>query len=618
MALGGFAGNILYINLTDGQVRKEEIDADQARKFIGGLGLCVKLAADRMAPGVDALSPANPVVIGAGPFVGTNLPASSRVYAVTRLPASGTVGWCGGGGATFGYLLKNAGYDHIVIEGQSDHPVYIKIRDDEVEIRDAGPLWGKNIDDTCAELWREHGSPGGIIAIGQAGENRVSFAMAYIDRLSSMGRGGFGAVLGAKKLKAVFVQGSRGVRVADEKRYRKLSGDIFKSVRNFPYLKEWQELGLVKSFPFVPTDLYLEMRKRRVACVSCPIGDKEIIDVGGGRVKYSSSVVNLFMPTEMGMADYREAIECVSLLDDYGLDMFEFFGLLGFVRELVEQGVIPRKRLDEEINLASLASMQEWAGRISRREGLGAVLANGFAGVIREFGPEAEKAAPYVIKGMYAYVGPKAPVVWNLFGTMELGQVLDPRGPHVAASGSPTYFAKRPLSKFPAHLVRMGVSEEALARILINPGAPEEEQDLKVGRLLKYSHRWFATLGSLGVCARAAVNRFYNAELCAGLYSAVTGLEVDKQELLQGADRAWTLLRLVNAREGFTRKDDAFPPGWFEEPAFKNYLTGQPVSREEVERMLEDYYDEQGWDVKTGLPNGPRLKELDLDLLAPL
>jgi aldehyde:ferredoxin oxidoreductase len=279
---GGFAGNILYVNLTDRQIEKEKLDADLAEKFIGGLGICIKLASDRIEPGVDAFSPGNAVVIGAGPLVGTNLPASSRVYAVTKLPANGAVGWCGGGGVTFGCMLKNAGYDHIVIEGQADRPVYLLIQDDRVEIRDAGSLWGKGIEETCTQLWREHGSPGGVIAIGQAGENLVRFAMAYIDRLSTIGRGGLGAVMGAKGLKAVFVQGSRGVQVADEKGYRELSSGILKTIRNFPQLKEWQELGLLKTFPLVPRELYLKLRKRRIACVSCPVGDKEIIALPDG------------------------------------------------------------------------------------------------------------------------------------------------------------------------------------------------------------------------------------------------------------------------------------------------------------------------------------------------
>jgi aldehyde:ferredoxin oxidoreductase len=193
---------------------------------------------------------------------------------------------------------------------------------------------------------------------------------------------------------------------------------------------------------------------------------------------------------------------------------------------------------------------------------------------------------------------------------MELGQAMDPRGPHVGASGSPTYFAKRPLEAFLPNMRRMGIPEEAIARIV--PGLETAAQDLRVGILLRYSHQWFSILGSLGICARAQINRFYNARLCADLYEAVTGIETGTDTLACRADRAWTLLRMANVMEGHTRRDDDLPDKWFEDPTFRNYITGQPLSREEVATMVDDYYHEQGWDVTTGIPGKERLRELDL------
>ncbi|MBW2638365.1 MAG: hypothetical protein JRC86_12775, partial [Deltaproteobacteria bacterium] len=147
------------------------------------------------------------------------------------------------------------------------------------------------------------------------------------------------------------------------------------------------------------------------------------------------------------------------------------------------------------VDIKSLGSMEAWAHSISRREGLGSVLAGGLPAMLEEFGVEAEQYAPSMVRGMLPYVGPKGPLPWNLFGTMELGQLLDPRGPHVGAGGSPTYFAKRPLEVFPRHLIRMGVPDEAIERILSMKGDGEKGETLKVGRLLKYSHAWFTILG---------------------------------------------------------------------------------------------------------------------------
>lgn len=614
---GGFAGKILYVDLTRRVVRQEPLDWALAEKFVGGLGLTIKLAYDHIIPGTEALSPANPIILGAGPLVGTNLPSTSRIYGVTKLPTSKTIGWCGAGGVTFGTQLKSAGFDHIVLKGRADRPVVLRIKDAQVTFDEAGSLWGRDVAETCEALWEETPWPAGILCIGQGGEALIPYSMAYVNRLATLGRGGFGAVMGSKNLKAIVVQGSGGVAVADRKATQGLLKDFLGAIRGYPYLKEWQDLGLLKAFPIISTELYGQIKERRVACVSCPIGCKDIVRVRDGQhqglLAYSSSVLNLFTPLNYGFTDHGESIKLMVVLDRYGLDMFEFFGLMAMAQALGEQGVISSESLTPPIQMGSLASMERWAEKIIRREGLGAVLAEGFKGVLEAFGPEAEAWAPALVKAMHPYAGPGAAVPWDLFGTMELGQVLDPRGPHVGSGGSPTYFARRPMAVFPKHLVRMGVPPEAMARILPAADSGHPEPGLRVGRLLKYSHGWFSTLGALGICARGQINRFYNASLCAAFYEAVTGIKTDPESLRQGVDRGWTLLRLANVREGFGRADDALPGQWFGEKGFKDYVTEKPLTMEEAEGMIEDYYEEQGWDRKTGIPTRDRLEELGLE-----
>ncbi len=565
MKLYGFAGKILFIDLSKREVWEQDLDPKVAVEFIGGFGLCAKIACDLIDS--DAFDPKTPLIIGTGPMVGTNLPAASRLYAFTRLPANGAIGWGGAGGVTFACNLKFAGYDALVITGKSDRPSVVRIEDDEVEIRDAEHLWGKGIGETCKEIWKDYGE-GGVLAIGQAGENLVRFSMAFVDRLSTIGRGGIGAVMGSKNLKAVFVRGNGEVEVADRERYEDLCGQLLDKIRNYPYTKEWQELGLLKSLPLVPREVYMGMKKRRIACVSCPIGDKDVVDVSGEI--YSTSALNLLTPMVLGMQDYRKAIKLTATLDDYGLDMFEFFGLLEFVSELSERG-----KLNEKIDFSSLDSMLSWAEKITFRRGVGNLIAESFAELEAKTGVKAGS----VIKGMRAYVTPKGPLVWNLFGTMELGQIVDPRGPHVAAGGSPTYFAKRSLESFRKHLVRMGLDDAKVNEILSN--------GIRIGKLLCYSHIWFTILASMGICARAQINRFYSAELCADLYSAVTGIEVNRRELMQRARNVWKMLKLAN------RMEDIPPDDWFED-GFRDYATGRPLTKEDVLRMVEEYYEELG------------------------
>jgi aldehyde:ferredoxin oxidoreductase len=594
MSMGGFAGKILNVDLSKKQVWTTPLDETMARQYVGGLGICVKLASEQIPSNVSPLSAESVFVLGIGPLVGTDLPSSSRVYAVAKLPASGTVGWCGAGGFTFGSQLKYAGYDHVIVSGKSEKPVYLNIEDDRVEIRDAKDLWGLGVDDTCNAIYRNMDKQAGVLTIGQAGENKSAFAMAFVDRISTLGRGGFGAVMGSKNLKAILVRGTGEASAADRKRFNKISSSVFKAFKEYPYLKEWQDMGMIKAFPVVPVDVYQRMKIRRAACVSCPVGCKDVIRVPdgpfAGLIKYTSSAINLFTPMIYGMKDPGEAVKLVADLDNFGLDMFEFFGLMGLARDLSASGVISLEKEEPKIDFQSLESMLVWANKITFRQGTGALLADGFSAALERIGPDARAVAPPLIKGMHPYAGPGAALPWDRFGTMELGQVLDPRGPHVGSGGSPTYFALRPLATFPKHLKRMGVPDEAVNRIL-GPGRDQ----LNVGRLLWYSHAWFATLGSLGICARGQVNRFYNAELCAEAYEAATGIPTRTADLGWRAERIWRTLRELNIREGLNESREALPEQWFKESGFKDYLTGEPMTLEQAEEMKKEYFREWGW-----------------------
>lgn len=621
--LGGFAGRIGIVDLSAGTVRTMPLDPETAIDYLGGLGLAVKLVHDYLKPGADSLSPGNVIVIGAGPMVGTDLPASSRVFGLTKLPASNSVGWAGGGGYRFGALFKSSGFDQIVITGASHYPVYLEIDNDELSIKDASSLWGKGVKEANQEL---AGEDGGTITIGPAGENRAVMSMAFVDAISTMGRGGFGAVMGSKNLKAFAVRNPcQGVKIARPKEYRELKNKLMKTIREYPYLKDWQDKGQIKTFPALTMEDYEKIRYRRLACVSCPIGDKDSVRIADGEFKgnyiSTTSVTNLFYAKTQGFKDHGESMTFIAQLDDLGLDKFEFFSIMRFAMDLTDKGILNNDLLPEPIDTTSFSSMSVWAEMIAHRQGFGAVIADGFLAIIDELGPEALKLAPSLIKGMHPYIEPKPGQDAMRFGTMELGQITDPRGPHIAASGSPTYFAKRPLSVFPKHMKRQGIPDEAQDRIM-----PDglTGNSLKVGRYLKYSQTWFTILGSLGICARAQINRFYSADALAELYSAVTGVDTSLDQLRKNASRAWTLLRLINIREAELRQEkeagqkevqNEIPEPWIKNFMFKDYQTEKPLEEDDYLRALGDYYDEWGWDRETGRPTEETLKALGLDNL---
>lgn len=495
------------------------------------------------------------------------------------------------GGYKFGAQLKYAGYDHIIVYGKSDTPVYLQVENDKATIQNARDLWGLNIEDTCQRIYEKINPGVGVLTIGQAGENRSKIAMAFVDKISTLGRGGFGAVMGSKNLKAIVVEGTGGVDVFDRKGFNKLSRTISNSIQQYPYLKEWQAKGMLKTFPIVSNDIYNLLKTRRVACISCPVGCKERVCIPdgpfAGLVKYTSSAINLFTPMLYGVKDPWDAVKIVSDLDSFGIDMYEFFGIMKMMRELTNSGIISLDSKEPAIDLNSLKSMIAWAQKIALREGTGAILADGFTAALEKFGSAAKRLAPPLIKGVQPYAGPDATIPWDRFGTMELGQVLDPRGPHVGSGGSPTYFALRPLEVFPKHLSRMGVPENVFDRIL----GPNRDE-LHIGRLLRYSHAWFAILGSLGICARGQVNRFYSANLCAEIYEAATGIPTPLSELRKRVTRVWTTFRELNVREGLDSSKEAFPDQWFKKPGFKDYRTGEQLNKSQAETMKKEYFEE--------------------------
>jgi len=614
----GYAGSILFVNLTTSKIKKEPLDLEIARNFIGGFGINTKLGYDLIKPGIDPLSADNKIIIGAGPFVGTNIPGSARVCSLTKLPVNGAIGWSGGAGMNFGIMLKNAGYDHIVIEGCADKPVYLKIFDDDVEICDAGTLWGEGSGETVDELYTEYGRPLGVASIGQAAENLVKFSIAFVEKVGTLGRGGLGAVFGSKNLKAIIARGTKGIQVSDRKRYRELVDQLYERMRGYSGLKDAHKYGFLNFMPAMPREVYLELKKARLACVSCPIADKEILQIKKGKFKgrtvYSSAAVNTLMSMMYGITnDYGESIKLSEELDSYGLDQMEALELLKFADQLYKHGMLTEKELGSPGIKFEPDSVTEWLKKIAYREGFGDALADGFGEVLKKYGKGIEEFAPVEVKGMVAYQGITSPIKTDLFTTFEFGMAVHPKGPCAAPGGSsPLYFTRgRAIDWVAGHLDRMGVPKDAQERIF----TLKDGMALNVGRMTKYSQQSLFIVDMLGTCGRGQINRFYSNKVQAELYSAVTGIEISGEELMKAAERAVNLIKAANVREGFDRKDDRFPDGWFGKEKHKDYYEKVEITKEIAYGLLDDYYDERGWDLKTGIPTKEKLIELGLNFV---
>ncbi|MGQ9721420.1 MAG: aldehyde ferredoxin oxidoreductase N-terminal domain-containing protein [Candidatus Jordarchaeum sp.] len=313
MEFNGYAGRILKVNLTDQEWRVDTLDLEVVRKFIGGFGVNNWIAYHLIEPETDPLSPDNPIIVGAGPLVGTMAPSTSRVMITTKLPINGAVA-SGSGSMGFAGMLKWAGYDHIVITGRAEKPVYLQIFDDDVEICDAAGLWGKDLYTADYELKKKYHGDCSVIAIGQAGENLVRYSFALVDKTATVGRGGLGAVMGSKNLKAMVARGTKGIRVADRKRFIETVDAMLIRMKNYPLREFFQQYSFMAAWDVIwnlygflhdnwsvayPADKanerfgkerFNELKKRGFACPSCPIGDKDLLEVQNGEFKGFTTV----------------------------------------------------------------------------------------------------------------------------------------------------------------------------------------------------------------------------------------------------------------------------------------------------------------------------------------
>jgi len=630
MNWNSYTGNILDVDLETGTILVKEEDFKDISQFIGGIGMNCRLAADLITPEIKPLSPQNVIIIGTGPLVGTIMPGASRTVVISKFPATGAIAnSCGS--MSFGFYLKQAGYDHIIIRNRAESPIYLHIKDGEVEIKDANNLWDNDIIETTNILKKQHGISG-VISIGQAGENLVVSALTLIDKTSTLGRGGLAAIMGSKNLKAIVVQGSQGITIAREKRFLNLYRNLYNRVVNYPHRESWHELGMLRSLPInmilaakgqkkkarqCNERTYLKKIKyRRMACPSCPMADKDLLELQEGNfsglTNYTSSVINPFlMLTLDGLETYGQAIKAFDMINRYGLDSLTITSLLDFLASMNEENILTEKNtgVDWKRDYSSLIQLIEMC---AFREGFGDILAEGWKKLSEKY-PAIDKKM-LVIKGLDVVFEPR----FLRMGTMEFEQVVNPKGAHVASGGSPTYVgAGHSKEKFKRHFARMGIPENSYSR-LFNP--PKKGMGVDIGRLTRYSEDWYTVLTSLGLCARAQMNRFYSLESVVEFYNAATGFDFSLDHFRKAAERTWNLLRIMNKKEGFTRDDDKFPSEWFKplkygdhELEFKNFEGDVVITKDLAEQLLDNYYNERGWDPITGYPSKDKIEELGLN-----
>jgi aldehyde:ferredoxin oxidoreductase len=639
MTSAGYGGQALKIDLSTGDIIKEPTDTSWAMNFIGGFGMCQRLAYEYMPPGVDPWAPEAPIVICPGFLNGTLAPSSCKVCMTTKEPASGSVStWFGS--LHFGMRLKWAGYDSLVITGKAPHPVYLRIMDDEVEICDARDLWGKkDLFETVDTLKEKHGPSSSVAAIGPAGENMVKISMVFIDKGTSWGRAA-GSTWGSKNLKAILVEGTKGVGPADPKGFMKIVDGAVTRAMADPMRDNWKKMALYSIFHLWEDAGYMTTRNQRettpkeimlgtlgtkayvqrvssiFGCPSCVAPDKAVVTLKEGphkglRVPLSTAIdPALAFGSRLKIHDLDSVMVLWDVSDRAGIDALTFTALLSWAIELYEEGILTKEDTDGLELKEGYEVAEEVLQQTVENRGFGSVLAKGFKAAEAEIGRESWKYA-LETKGTEPDFDARSCLGLEVFTSqvnVRPSRDLPVGGLTVAKGRKPSFFQK--VIKATGY-----VPEERFDQILTSEG-------FDLPRLTPYYENWACILDMMGICFRMQSSSLWNVKAIAALYSFATGVRKGPEDLLRDAERAYTLARFLNGREGFDRDDDRFSDRYFEplkrpdremEETMTDYYDTKTITREDSEQMLSDYYDERGWDIRTGLPTKEKLLELGLD-----
>ena len=646
---------IAHIDLSRCRSEFETLAPDLIRKWGGGSGLASWLFYQEVAPNIDPLGPENPVWIMGGPLTGTVAPCSGRIEVVTKSALTGILGLSNTGGH-FGARLKLAGLDGLVLRGASDKPVYLWVRPGQIEFKDASHLWGKDTWETAETIGKElndhHCKRIKVMAIGPAGENLVRFACVVNERYHTAARGGAGAVLGSKKVKAIVVDAKEAplqISEAFQKTARRVAQKIKKSVacqnysrfgsigvsdlctemgdlpgRNFQTgaLEGWKEnrgTDRIRSF----------ISKPEGSCYHCAMPCFNSVEVKEGEyvgLKISSGTfvqVVLEFGAKCGIESLPAIWRCKDLCHRLGMDYGSASGAISFAMELFQRGLLDTRHTkgqklrwgDEQATLGLLA-------QIAYRQGLGNILAEGTSRASAFLGPA---TAPYVmtIKGM-EMIGQDVRAGrrgWSL------GSLTSPRGGDNVRTTHMQGDTLRPMSllkpenrsQWEAYsqnfVSNVDMFPEIKEAIYGNPPLVDPLTYQGKAFLTKWFEDLFSGVNALGLCTFPADKCALGPSDYAELFSAFIGEEISPRGFMEIGERIFNIQKLYLIREGMSRSDDIWPPRFFNEKLPDGPAEGSVVSKETIEKVLDEYYEARGWDRKTSGPTAVTLRRLGIENL---
>ena len=620
---------ILDINLTDQTYEVKTLAGDIYRKYPGGSALGMYLMLKNMKPGVEPLSPKNLLIFSVSPLTGLPISGQSRMTVTTKSPLTGTAGDSQVGGFIPAHVKGN-GYDSILFRGKAEKPVYVYINQDRVEFKDAKNVWGKITGESEEIIKEELGEKNiEMSLIGPGGENLVKFASIMHQRSRANGRNGVGAVMGSKNLKAMVVKKQRPAKPVNMDGFKTLTKDVKERIKanevmvdtalngtagvtdfhldeGFLPSRNWKR-GYLEGGEAIKGDTITKnILKERDTCFACAIRCKGVVEIEGkvdpayGGPEYETVCTFGSYCDNTNLEDICYANQLCNM---YGIDTISCGATIAFAMECFENGLLTKENSDGmELKFGDGSIFGEIIPKIANREGkLGDLLAEGSARAAEKIGGGSEKYVMAVKKQeMPAHMPQMKP-------NLAINYAVNPFGAdHQSSEHDPALMAPKDsndwkwvnlLNGFEA-CDAYGVLDENKAKFALE------------------TQKFYSMLDTLGLCqfAWGPAWQLYGPEELVEFCQYGLGWDASIKELQEVGERRINLMRMFNAKEGFTRKEDVIPERLFDAiPDGPN--AGTQLSKEDFEVALNKYYELAGWDQETGNPTPETLKRLDIDWL---
>jgi aldehyde:ferredoxin oxidoreductase len=590
--MDAYAGNILYLDLSTGKTDVKPFPDELKRQYLGGRGLGVRLVYDMIDPAIDPLSEDSVLVFATGPLTGTGAPLGSRYVVIAKSPLTGTLTSSNSGGV-FGWKLKKAGFDALVITGKAAKPTYLLLNNGEIELRDATPYWGKTSSETTAGIQEELDDKHARVAcIGPAGEKLSRIACIINENARAAGRGGLGAVMGSKHLKAVAATGDQPIGEADEEKFNTVKEIIRQKITDNSIDQALTAYGtavlvnIINETYILPTRNYQTSHfptadkisgekiaetilKKGRGCYACTVKCGRFTEVEGRTGEGPEYESAWALGPDCGIDDLALVTKANFLCNELGIDTISTGATIACLMEMAGKGYV-----EADIRFGDAEKMYEMVRRIGYREGIGDELAEG----------------SYRFAAKYSH-----PELSMSVKKQEL-PAYDPRG--LQGHGLQYVTSVRGGD----HVYGYMIAFEVL-------GSPEKIDPYTSEGKAERTKNFQDLTGAIDASGMCLFTSFaLGAADYAALVSAATGMEIDDTELMRIGERIWNLQKLFNLKVGLTKEDDTLPPRLLNEPLTEGAPAGRVWEREP---LLDEYYEVRGWD-NDGVPRPEKLAELGL------